>query len=137
MRGLLVDVNVEGHLPYLLFRLEALQLRNFLSDIGIEFATFESVRIARDISDRDLWHRCQDLGWVLFAENRNHADSLEAVLTDSWREGCIPVITLSDKSTFERQRIYADRVATSIAEVLFAIKEEAKYRTEPRIWVPL
>ncbi len=76
-------------------------------------------------------------GWVLFTENRNHdgPDALEATLLDSWHFGQLPVLTLANKARFESDRVYAEQVATDVAELLFGIEQE-DYRDQPRIYVP-
>jgi hypothetical protein len=57
-------------------------------------------------------------------------------MTDSWTEGHFPVVTLADKRRFEHDRIYAERVAADVAELLFGVAEQ-QYRDRPRIYVPL
>ena len=137
MRGLLADVNVQGHLPYLRQLLEALGLWVVLAELSLDFATFPDLQLPRDLDDRSLWNRCQQDGWVLFTENRNDEDanSLQATLADSWRIGCLPVLTLANKGRFERSTAYAKRVAIDVAELLFGIAQE-EYRDQPRIYVP-
>jgi hypothetical protein len=139
MRGLLADVKVQGHLPYLRHLLEALDLWPVLVELNLRLVTFPDLQLPRDLDDRRLWIRCQQDGWVLFTENRNDdgPDSLHATLADSWQTGCLPVLTLSDKGKFEHDRAYADRVATDVADLLFGIAQEEPYRAQPRIWVPL
>jgi len=139
MRGLPADVNVQGHLPYLRRLLEAMDLWPAIEALNLSLVTLRDLQLARDSDDRLLWRRCQQEGWVLFPENRNHdgPDSLHATLTDSWQMGCLPVLTLSDKQRFEHDRSYADRVAADVAELLFGIAQEQQYRDQPRIWVPL
>lgn len=138
MRGLLADVNVHGHLPYLGFILRRLELWPVLIQQKIEFATFNELQLPNDVKDRTLWNACQERGWVLLTDNRNDdgPDSLGATLADSWRVGQLPVLTLSSKARFERDTIYAERVASDIAELLFGIAHE-EYCAQPRIYVPL
>jgi hypothetical protein len=137
MRGLLADVNVQGHLPYLRRLLEILDLWSILAEVHLEFATFTDLGLPRDLDDRFLWNRCQADGWVLFTENRNDDDenSLHATLADSWRMGHLPVLTLANKGRFDHSPWYAKRVATDVAELLFGIAQ-AEYRDQPRIFVP-
>ena len=137
MRGLLADVNVQGHLPYLRQLLETLQLWVFLMELPLDFATFADLQLPHNLDDRTLWNRCQRDGWVLFTDNRNDEseNSLQATLADSWRMGCLPVLTLADKGKFERSAAYAKRVAIDVAELLFGIAHE-EYRDQPRIYVP-
>lgn len=137
MRGMLADVNVQGHLPYLRLLLETLDLWPVLTELRLGLVTFPDLNLPRDLDDRSLWNRCQQDGWVLFTENRNHdgSDSLQAMLMDSWRIGCLPVLTLANKGRFEHSREYAARVATDVAELLFGVNQ-AEYRDRPRIYVP-
>jgi len=138
MRGLLADVNVQGHLPYLRRMLEFNQLWDILADLKVSLATFRTLGLSPKIDDRSLWQLCQQDEWVLFTENRNleDEDSLEATLVDSWQPGQLPVLTLASKPRFERSPEYASQVAVDIAELLFGIVQ-GEYRDRPRIYVPL
>jgi hypothetical protein len=138
MQGLLADVNVEGHVHFLRHVLESHGLWIILVEINLQFATFRDLQLPGDIDDRALWNRCQQDGWVLFTENRNDdgPDSLEATLRDSWLPGDLPVLTLANKSKFERDPRYVDRVADAVADLLFGIAGEQQYRDQPRIFVP-
>ena len=71
MRGMLADVNVQGHLVYLRWRLEALDLWSVLVALQLEFATFADLQIPAAIDDRFLWNLCQrrtgtTTGWTRF-----------------------------------------------------------------------
>jgi hypothetical protein len=137
MRGLLADVNVQGHLRFLRQLLEHLDLWPVLDELQLEFVTLANLGLPQDLDDRSLWSHCQQGRWVLFTDNRNEegSDSLAATLADSWSAGHLPVITLSSKIRFERQREYAERVATDLAEVLFGVVQ-GEYRGVPRLYVP-
>ncbi len=138
MRGLLADVNVQGHLPYLIHLLEARDLRGVLESLELRLVTFPDIGLDRRIDDRTLWRYCQDEQWVLFTEDRNDdgPDSLKRTLDDSWVDGHLPVLTLSNKGRFENNRIYADRVADDVATALFGISSEGSFRDRPRIYIP-
>jgi hypothetical protein len=138
MHGLLADVNVQGHLPYLRRLMEGLGLLELLTELGISLAIFPDLGLDRGTDDRTLWRFCQENGWVLFTDNRNHEDedSLNATIQDSWREGHLPVLTLANKGRFENNETYATRVAQDVAELLVvAFLDEIRDR--PRIFVPL
>jgi hypothetical protein len=137
VRGLLADVNVQGHMLYLRRLIEARGLWNILLELKLDFATFSDVQFERDLDDRVLWNRCQRDGWVLFTENRNHdgPDSLEATLADSWKLGHLPILTLANKSRFQDDRYYAEWIADEIAELLFGIAN-GEYCDQARIFVP-
>lgn len=137
-QGLLADVNVQGHLPYLKRLLETLDLWTILTEVNLNFVIFRDLGLPRDLKDRPLWNYCQQNNWVLFTENRNAADesSLQVTLTDSWRTGHLPVLTLANKGRFANSSSYARRVASDVAELLFGIVHK-EYRDQPRIYVPL
>lgn len=136
MRGLLADVNVQGHVEYLRRLMNALGLLTVLDEFKIEFVTFRDLDLPRDLDDRALWSRCQQDGWVLFTENRNEEDenSLQATLANSWQMGHLPVLTLANKARFENSAGYAARVAADVAELLFGVAQ-GQYRDQPRIYV--
>jgi hypothetical protein len=137
MRGLLADINIQGHLVYLRQLLEARGLSPLLAASGLDLVTFPDIGLTSNLDDRTLWHCCQEQGWVLFTENRNHdlPDSLNATLADAWRPGHLPVLTLAKKRRFQYNPAYAARVADSVAELLLDILHE-QYRDQPRIYVP-
>jgi hypothetical protein len=144
MRGLLADVNVQGHLASLRRALADLDLLEILEAENLVLAAFTDIGIPVELDDRSVWNLCQQQGWVLFTENRNHndPDSLEATLRDSWKAGDLPVITLSNKAKFETSLEYRRRAAASVADVMHGIaSEEAglvpiRYCLQPRIFVP-
>ena len=138
MQGLLADVNVQGHTLYLRHLLQSLPEWPLIAELNLRLVTFQEVDFPVDLDDRALWSRCQQEGWVLFTDNRNHdgPDSLEMTLRDSWQEGHLPVLTLSNKRHFENDRMFALNVAIDLAELLFGILEQ-RYRSQPRIYVPL
>jgi hypothetical protein len=139
MRGLLADVNLQGHLPYVRHLLEASDLSSLLDQLNVEFATFPDLNLSRQIDDRKLWNFCQDDGWVLFTNDRKMVgvDSLEATLRDSWHPGMLPVITLSNRVSFESNPEYASRAVHDIAQILFDLAVHTADRDRARIYVPL
>jgi hypothetical protein len=137
MPGLLADVNVQGHLPYLQRLLEKLGVLDMVTGLGLTLVTFPELGLDRRTDDRTLWHFCQANGWVLLTDNRNNEDenSLEATIQDSWRDGHLPVITLANKGRFENSEAYALAVAEEVADVLIRAFHDA-VRDQPRIFVP-
>ena len=137
MRGLLVDENLQGHLRVLRRLFKQLELQPFLDDARLELRTFAEIGFSRDLDDRSVWIRCQREGWVLFTENRNleGPNSLQAVLEDSWKVGNFPVVTLANKSKFQRDGRYALQVAAEVADILIGITL-GEFLDQPRIFVP-
>jgi hypothetical protein len=137
MPGLLADVNVQGHLPYLQRLIEKLGLLDMVVGLGLTLATFPDLGLDRETHDRALWNYCQANEWVLFTENRNNEDenSLQATIQGSWREGHLPVITLANKGRFENSEEYALRVAEEVVDVLVSVFHDG-LRDQPRVFVP-
>lgn len=138
MLSLLADTNVQRHATYLRRLLERWGLLQILEDSEIQFLTFADVGLPRDLSDRLLWGRCQDDQFVLLTENRNDDtnDSLPSTLRENWKPGDLPVITIADKTRFELDADYRERVVADVAELLFGIAQ-GEYRDLDRIYVPL
>jgi hypothetical protein len=138
MPGLLADVNVQGHLPYLERLIKGLDLLDILRSVNITFQTFADCGLNPRMKDRELWNYCQAHELVLFTDNRNHEDedSLNATIQDSWQEGHLPVLTLANKGKFEHSESYASRVASDVATLLYSILHE-NVRNQSRIIVPL
>jgi hypothetical protein len=137
MPGLLADVNVQGHLPYLERLIEGLGLLEILRELGLTLTTFPDLGLDRGLDDRSLWNYCQANDWVLFTDNRNYDDenSLEATIQDFWREGHLPILTLANKAKFENSAAYATKVAEDVADLLVSIFCDG-IRDQPRIFVP-
>jgi hypothetical protein len=138
MPGLLADVNLQGHLPYLARLMKGQGLLEVLSELGVSLATFPDVGLDRGVDDRTLWHFCQSNEWMLFTDNRNHENenSLNAAIQDSWRDGHLPVLTLANKGKFENSEAYATKVARDVAELLSVASVDG-IRNQSRIFVPL
>lgn len=62
-------------------------------------------------------------------------NSLQQTLIDSWQWGFLPVITLANKTEFERSADYRRQVAIDVAELLFGLAN-GDYLDESRIYVP-
>jgi hypothetical protein len=137
MPGFLADVNLQGHLPYLGRLLDGLGLLEVLGELGLDLKRFPDLGLDGRMNDRELWNFCQANSWLLFTDNRNHEDenSLGVTLQDSWREGCLPVITLANKGKFENSQSYAMKVAEVVADILVTVFLDG-IRNQPRIFVP-
>jgi hypothetical protein len=138
MPGLLADVNVQGHLPYLARLMEERGLLEILTELGIALATFPDLSLDRNMNDRSLWNFCQEHRWMLLTDNRNREDenSLQTTIEDFWHEGHLPVLTLANKGRFENSAAYATTVAEDIAEQLVVAFVDG-ICDQPRIFVPV
>ncbi|MGL4552003.1 MAG: hypothetical protein ACRC33_12560 [Gemmataceae bacterium] len=130
-------MNVQGHVPYLRRLFDAVGLGPILDELNLEIATFPDSGLARDLDDRRLRVHCQQEGWVLLTENRNHdgPTSLHATLGEFWRPGHLPVLTLANKGRFEDDVRYALTVAEDVAEILFDLARDCP-RDQSRNYLP-
>ncbi len=137
MPGLLADVNLQGHLPYLERLIEGLGLLEMLREVGLSLATFPDLGLDRGLDDRSLWNYCQANSWVLWTDNRNRDDesSLQATIEDCWQEGQLPILTLANKGKFENSETHATKVAEDVADLLVSVFYDG-IRDQPRIFVP-
>src|SRR5260370_9531356 len=135
VNGLLADVNIQGHLEYIRHLLTKIRLMPLLDEMGLRLAKFPDLNLPQRLDDRSVWNFCQQQGWVRFTENRNHdrQDSLFATLEDSWKIGCLPVVTLANKGRFAKGGDYADLVADEVAGILVDVAD-GKCRDQPRIF---
>jgi hypothetical protein len=70
MPGLLADVNIQGHLPYLVRLINGIGVMAILADVDITFQAFPDCGLDPHMKDRALWNYCQANGLVLFTDNR-------------------------------------------------------------------
>jgi len=111
---LLADHNVEGHARILISALQALGWADMLE---IRLVTFAEVELTGSSTDREVWHRAQDLGILLLTANRNKSgvDSLEQVLREDHTALSLPVLTLGRAKKLLNDGAYRNACAERIA----------------------
>lgn len=62
--GILADVNIEGHVDYMMALVRAAPWLDLWQELGLIYATFADVGLDRGAPDDDIWQRCQDGGRV-------------------------------------------------------------------------
>ncbi len=139
MTGIVPDVNSEGLVLALVRRLTRSDLAEWWFDLRITVHSFRDLGWAADLSDREVWNRCQASGLVLITDNRNRddPDSLEATLRDSVRADSLPVVTISDKGALRNDRAYAGQVALDLLELLSDLRDFGRYLGVGRIFLPI
>lgn len=132
MTDLLVDHNVEGHARILLSALQALGWADIL---GIRLVTFAEVELTGSSTDREVWHRAQDLNMLLRTANRNKSgtDSLEQVLREEHTAQMLPVLTVGRARQLLNDRAYRNACAERIAEIILDLES---YRGVSRLFIP-
>ncbi len=117
----LIDHNLGGHAEILLGNIAS---QGWLELISIRFITFKEMKLPIDSSDRIVWRTAQSSQMILLTANRSMKgeDSLEQVLREENTPESFPVITIGDAYRFLADRVYRNRCADRILEILLDIE---------------
>lgn len=134
MRGILADVNCEGHAERLVRRLRDESRLEFWEILGLESFEFPDFGLERSAVDREVWLLCQREQLALLTVNRNadDEDALQVVITELNDETCLPVFTISNPRRLASDRLYAGTVADRFLDYLFEIE---KYLGTGRLFI--
>jgi hypothetical protein len=135
VKGVLADVNCEGHLAVLLRLFGHGSRIEFWSHLSLITPTFADLGLAPETPDVLVWQRCQQEQLLLLTGNRNAEgnDSLEAAIRTLGTAASLPVFTLANPRRFMRDRDYAERTADKFLQDLFDIE---RYRGTGRVYIP-
>ena len=136
MRGILADVNVEGHLDRIItVFLESPEWIEFWSELELTAESFESLGLDPDTPDDEIWRACQQKGLVLVTTNRNSdgPTSLESVMRNENTLSSLPIITIADAVRVINDRAYAELVSIKILEYLTDMRD---YLGSGRLYAP-
>lgn len=135
LRGIVPDVNCEGHCQVLLRVLHDKERREYWHYLNLAVLTFEDLGLETDVSDERLWEECQRYEAVLVTSNRNakEADSLESTLQRRNTVVSLPVLTLANVERIRRDRGHAAEVADKLLDYLFSIDD---FRGAGRLFLP-
>ncbi len=124
MKGLLSDVNVQGHVDLLVAAMRGEPWKIFWDHLGIEYFHFDDVGLANDASDSHVWETCQARQLILITNNRNRqgSESLEATIQRRNSSDSLPVLTIADVSRLRASRAYAERVVESLLDALLRVE---------------
>lgn len=116
--GILADVNIEGHVDYLINLAQSDEWIEFWQFLGLTYARFADLGLRDEASDAEVWQVCQDNGYVLVTGNRNDdgPNSLEATIRSRGTADSLPVLTLADPERVRRNRRYAGAIVLSLIE---------------------
>ena len=131
--GVLADVNIEGHVDYLMALVRAAPWLDLWQELELAYATFADIGLDRSAPDDDIWQRCQDGGYVFVTNNRNRdrPDSLEATIRTRNTERSL--LTIANTERLRHSRDYAQSVAESLMDALIRIET---LRGAGRLYLP-
>jgi hypothetical protein len=135
VKGILADINIQGHVELLQQVWESDAWRELWTALALPVYTFPDVGLHRKATDEVVWQLCQHRELVLVTANRNDAapDSLESTIRRYNTPTCLPVFTLADVDHLRLNKVYAGRVAVRLLEFFFDIEQ---YRGTGRMYVP-
>jgi hypothetical protein len=121
VKGILADVNVEGHFQVLLAVFQSKPWQEFWDHLSLIIPTFATLGLAPSTPDWVVWQTCQQQQLILVTANRNAQgpDSLEETIRTLNQPDSLPVITLADPDRILWERSYAERTAVGILDILF------------------
>jgi hypothetical protein len=135
MRGLLADVNAEGHFHVLLAVCRSAAWRSVWEGLSLATYEFPDLGLDRRTPDLDVWKLCQDQQLVLVTGNRNAAGttSLDTAIRTHSVSSSLPVITIADMKRLMKDRVYCDRSVERLLDILMDID---RYRGSGRLFLP-
>jgi len=135
VKGILADVNVRGHVDYLVQRMQADPWTDFWQGLGLVLRHLEDVGLTETSTDLEVWQRCQAEQLILITDNRNYEspDSLEATIREQNRPDSLPVFTIVDLDKFRTMPSYRDQVLVALYDYLLRIDT---VRGTGRLFVP-
>jgi predicted nuclease of predicted toxin-antitoxin system len=123
VKGILADVNIEGHVDLLVVLMQAEPWKLFWDHLQLQYVHFADVGLAPDALDSLVWNTCQKEELILVTDNRNRkdADSLEATIQANNTPTSLPVFTIANVPHLRSSRSYADRVIDKLLDSLLRI----------------
>lgn len=135
MQGILADVNIQGHVDFLVALMQSDSWKSLWDELNVQYLSFAQVGLDASAKDSAIWHLCQDRGYVLITSNRNQsgADSLEATLRQRTKLDSFPVLTMSAPERFHHDRAYVEKVVERVFDILLDLDA---YRGAGRLYLP-
>jgi hypothetical protein len=135
VKGILADVNVEGHFALLLHLFGQESRRELWTFLHLSTPTFSDLGLVPEDTDRVVWQKCQEQQVLLITANRNDkgSESLESTIRTLNQPDSLPVVTFANAERFLADRTYAEQTADNILELLFDIEN---YRGTGRVFAP-
>lgn len=130
---ILSDENCVGHARTLFHALKRL---GYVELLGLELLIWSEAGLSEGADDKIVWLFCQKGNYLLLTGNRTKKDgieSLEHTIQDLVTDTSLPVITIGDMERLRRDRLYCERCAERLAEIVMDLNE--KYLGRPRLYL--
>lgn len=135
MKGILADINVQGHLLRFVAIWQSEYWREIWDGMNLTLHTLAEMGLDHDSPDTLVWQTCQDSQLVLLTANRNDdgPSSLAAAIRADRSSTSLPVITLADATRAAADPAYVRRAAERMLDYLDMID---KVRGAGRLFIP-
>ena len=135
MKGILADINVQGHLDVLVDRIQSTHWKEIWDFLGLQYFHFGSIGLLPTAPDSIVWDACQANDLILVTDNRNQdgTDSLESTIQSRGTSSSLPIFTIGNRQLLRTNKDYAERVIESMLELLLRIDE---LRGTGRMYLP-
>jgi len=120
MNTVLADHDIEGYVTLLWGVLGA---ERWIETLCLNLATFRTVGLPVQSTDREVWRFAQANRMILLTNNRNMRgeNSLERTIREENTPESLPVITVGNVSRL-REGDYRERCATRLAEIIMDLE---------------
>lgn len=135
MKGLLADVNVQGHVDALVDLMQTEPWKLFWQYLDLQYFHFADIGLPVDAADSVVWDTCQAAELILITDNRNRGDStsLEATIQARNLPSSLPVFTIANIPQLRASKEYAERVVEKLLDALLRIDN---LRGTGRLYLP-
>ncbi len=135
MKGILADVNIQGHVDSLVVLMRAEPWKLFWDHLQLQYFHFTDVGLAAESLDSIVWETCQKQSLVLITDNRNKkgADSLEATIRNFNAPTSLPIFTISSIPRLRKSNDFANRIIDTLFDSLLRIET---LRGTGRLYLP-
>ena len=135
VKGIVADANIQGHVEYLVQRMQSDVWADFWHALRLVLRRFEDIGLSALSTDLEVWNVCQAEQLVLITDNRNldSENSLEATIRRNGTSESLPVFTIADINEFRTNAAYAERVVEALFDYLLRIDE---VRGTGRLYLP-
>jgi hypothetical protein len=135
VKGILADINIQGHVDLLVVLMQAEPWKLFWDHLRLQYVHFADLGLAPDALDSLVWETAQKEELVLITDNRNKddSDSLETTIQTRNTPSSLPVFTIANVPHLRASRDYANRVIDKLLDSLLRIE---MLRGTGRLYVP-
>lgn len=123
MQIILSDHNCVGQARQIIYALHRLNLAEI---VPVELRVFNDIGLSEKADDEIVWRICQKEGYLLLTGNRRTVDeeaSLELTIRRLYTPTILPVLTIGDTNRVMYDRVYCERCAERLAEILLGLDD--------------